>query len=201
MIYPSQAQTLSGLVAARYWTVLLRIKIWLLGGRCGKRLRCSGPVSLRIHRNGSLVIGSNVTINASFLANPVGSGCGASIWVGPGAVLLIGDDVGMSHMEIVCTHSIEIGQGTKIGGGVRIYDSDFHSLDYRRRQQVPDTGVVRKPINIGKNVFIGAYAMILKGVQIGDASVVGASSLVSRDVPAAEIWAGNPCVHLKKLDM
>ena len=56
----------------------------------------------------------------------------------------------------------------------------------------PNLQLITKPITIGKNSFIGARAMILPGVIIGDQAIVGAMSVVSRDVPDHQIVAGNP---------
>jgi putative colanic acid biosynthesis acetyltransferase WcaF len=56
----------------------------------------------------------------------------------------------------------------------------------------PSLQLITKPITIGKNSFIGARAMILPGVSIGDQAIVGAMSVVSKDVPDHQIVAGNP---------
>ena len=53
---------------------------------------------------------------------------------------------------------------------------------------------------IGNDVFIGTNSLILKGVEIGDRSIIGAGSVVTKSVPASEIWAGNPAVFLRKID-
>jgi acetyltransferase-like isoleucine patch superfamily enzyme len=76
--------------------------------------------------------------------------------------------------------SISIGKRCLVGPMVQIYDSDFHALDPARR--ATDTPR-RAPVSIGDDVFIGASAIILKGVTVGAGSVVGAGAIVSRDVP------------------
>ena len=58
--------------------------------------------------------------------------------------------------------------------------------------QDPSLQLITKPITIGKNSFIGARAMILPGVTIGDQAIVGAMSVVSKDIPDHQIVAGNP---------
>ena len=55
------------------------------------------------------------------------------------------------------------------------------------------------PVHIGKNVFIGENVRILKGVHIGDGAVIGNSSLVTKNVPAHTVYAGNPAKFIKKL--
>jgi acetyltransferase-like isoleucine patch superfamily enzyme len=86
---------------------------------------------------------------------------------------------------------VEIGEGTIIGGGCMIIDTDFHPrLD--DGSWGSDAKAVSKPIFIGRKCFIGARSIILKGVRIGDGAVVGAGSVVTRDVADGVIVAGNP---------
>lgn len=80
-----------------------------------------------------------------------------------------------------------------------MYDTDFHSLDPLKRATVPDPDVARAPIVIGDDVFIGGHVIILKGVRVGDGAVIGAGSVVTKDVPAREIWAGNPAKYIKTI--
>ena len=94
---------------------------------------------------------------------------------------------------------VTIGNHVKLGGNVRIYDHDYHSLDYLdRRDGAKDQPNCRsKPIVIGDDVFIGTSAIVMKGVTIGDRAIIGAGSVVTKDVPADEIWGGNPARRLK----
>lgn len=62
-----------------------------------------------------------------------------------------------------------------------------------------DTDIKSRPVNIGKNVFVGGHVIILKGVTIGDGAIIGAGSVVTKDVPTNEIWAGNPATFVKKV--
>jgi acetyltransferase-like isoleucine patch superfamily enzyme len=58
-----------------------------------------------------------------------------------------------------------------------------------------------RPIEIGKNVWIGANSVILKGIEIGDGGVVGAGSVVTKSIPANEIWAGNPARKIRERNL
>jgi acetyltransferase-like isoleucine patch superfamily enzyme len=84
---------------------------------------------------------------------------------------------------------------------VRIFDHDFHALDFEaRRSPVNDQrGVKCRPITIGDDVLIGTNVTVLKGVHIGCRAIIGAGSVVTCDVPADEVWAGNPVRFIKKL--
>jgi NDP-sugar pyrophosphorylase family protein len=82
-----------------------------------------------------------------------------------------------------------------IASGAYITDSDWHGIyDRIERNAVP------APIRIGNNVWIGDHALVLKGVTIGDNSIVGAGAVVTRDVPANVVVAGNPARIVKELD-
>lgn len=87
------------------------------------------------------------------------------------------------------------------GGGVKLYDTDFHSISYEERIQKPDPGIKSKPILIKEGAFIGAHSIILKGVTVGRHSVIGAGSVVTKDIPDNEVWAGNPARFIRKLEM
>jgi len=120
--------------------------------------------------------------------------------VGNGAILLQPRDPN-SHIRIGCKNwfsnnvtivamsRIEIGDCCQIGDQVAIYDCDFHEVgpSHRNRSAGPTA-----PVRIGNNVWLGSRVMILKGVTIGDNSVVGAMSLVTRSIPANCIAAGIP---------
>jgi maltose O-acetyltransferase len=83
---------------------------------------------------------------------------------------------------------VRIGSHTLFGPAVQVYTA-LHPMDaaLRRRQEYG------RPVTIGSDVWIGGAAVILPGVQIGDGAVVGAGSVVTRDIPAGMFAAGNPC--------
>lgn len=117
-----------------------------------------------------------------------------------GAEIILGDGTGFSGASIVAFQSIKI--GNRSGGGVNcnIWDSDFHCVDSTKRgidakpQDAPS-----KPIEIGDDVWMGANVTVLKGVKIGDRAIIGAMSLVNKDVEADVIVAGVPARMIKKL--
>jgi acetyltransferase-like isoleucine patch superfamily enzyme len=107
------------------------------------------------------------------------------------AQILIGERVGISGASICASTRIEVGDRTIIGADVLITDSDHHALG-AARLQISNAPIARSPIFIGCDVFVGARAIILKGVRVGDGAVVGAGAVVTKDVPAGAIVAGNP---------
>lgn len=152
-----------------------------------------------ITNNGKIKIGSRVKINSSLSSNPIGGDTKTVLFADKGAKIEIGDFTGMSNCAIVSKVSVTIGSNVRIGGSTKIYDTDFHSLNLELRISKFDNDINSKPIIIEDGVFIGGHSIILKGVTIGERSVIGAGSVVTKNVPSNEIWAGNPAKFIKKL--
>jgi acetyltransferase-like isoleucine patch superfamily enzyme len=115
--------------------------------------------------------------------------------------LLIGDGVFVGHLcEFRIGRRISIGRNCLLAGGVSIADYDGHPLgaDARRAGQPSRADEIR-PVTIGNDVWIGAGAVVLKGVKIGDRAVVGAHAVVTKDVPPDAVVAGNPARVVKDL--
>lgn len=153
-----------------------------------------GWPKINVSRRGKLIIGPGFRSNNREMANPIGRFHACSLIVSGNGKLVIGSNVGMSSSAIVCHNSITIGNNVNLGGGVVIYNTDFHSLDasHRRDSKLDSENTQTAPVLIGDDAFIGGHSTILKGVTIGDGAVIGACSVVTRDVPAFEVWAGNP---------
>lgn len=98
-------------------------------------------------------------------------------------------------VRIQAATEITIGNGVMFAQGAYITDADWHGI-YDRCMPVGGTA----PVKICDNAWIGDHAIVCKGVTIGENSVVGAGSVVARDVPANCIVAGNPAVKIKDLD-
>jgi NDP-sugar pyrophosphorylase family protein len=107
---------------------------------------------------------------------------------------VVGDGTFIGHdCSFVFADSITIGKHCLLAGGVSVRDLDGHPIDARLRREhrpTPCEGI--QPVVIGNDVWIGAGATILKGVTIGDRAIVGAGAVVTSDVPADAIVAGNP---------
>lgn len=112
----------------------------------------------------------------------------------PGAVIEIGDDVGISGACVIAAQSIFIGEQVLMGANVLIVDTDFHTIDpVRRRFNDAPNQIGCAQVRIETNVFIGTRATVLKGVTIGRDSVVAAGAVVvSGTYPDGCVLAGNP---------
>lgn len=161
-----------------------------------------------IHFSPSEVKTDNITIgryfhcNNKFTSNSIGlvQPCLFSIQE-PESKIIIGDNVGISGSTINAATTIIIGDNTIIGSGCLITDTDSHPIRAEHRL-MPDyyRYTNKSSIAIGNNVFIGARCIILKGVTIGDGAVIGAGSVVTRDIPSNAIAAGNPARTIHYLD-
>lgn len=155
--------------------------------------------------NNHIYIGHNFRMNNRLVANQIGYDSPCILVAMDNATITIGEEVGMSQTTIIAMGAdIYIGSNTLFGGGVKIYSSDFHSLDYKHRRDYSINGLDHQnrksaPVTIGHDCFIGAGSIILKGIIIGDLSIVGAGSVVTKSIPSGEIWAGNPARFVKKI--
>lgn len=110
---------------------------------------------------------------------------GSSVIVERDAQLLLGSGFTNNGASIVCFAEISIGHDVAIGPEVYIRDSDSHVIS-------DSSGPATQPITIGDHVWIGARAMVLKGVTINDGAIVAAGAIVTKDVPPETLVAGAP---------
>ncbi len=171
------------------------------GIRFGKNLICDGVTILKIESGADVQIGDDCFFNSGRGINPLASNIKAEIAVRDGAFVKIGNNCGFSSPVINIRKGLTIGNHATVGARVTFLDSDSHSLNYRDRRDAEKDAENRNDaeIVVGDDVLIGVNAMILKGVHIGDRSIIGAGSVVTRDVPADCIAAGNPAKIIKEL--
>jgi galactoside O-acetyltransferase len=127
----------------------------------------------------------------------------------PGSRLEIGARTFVGASRLVCAESISIGDDVLIAWGCTLVDHDSHSLAWKHRlNDVVEWGegrkdwthVARSPIVIADRAWVGFNVIILKGVTIGEEAVVGAGSVVTRDVPSRTVVAGNPARPIRMVD-
>lgn len=138
---------------------------------------------IEIHKNGTLAIpGSAEILNGCFIR----VGENASLSIGEGTYVNTGTRISSSE-------AVTIGARCAIGFDVVIMDNDYHRI-------VTADGVKAavKPILIGDHVWVGARAIILKGVTIGENSVVAAGTVVTQDVPPDSVVGGSPMRVLRE---
>ena len=171
--------------------------LWLLELRM-RGIQFTSPIALvgqpicSRYPGSFISLGSGVTLDSAIRSNRLGgfSPCVVRT-VTPTARIRLGERVGLSNSVIVAGNSIEIGEDTIIGSGVMILDNDFHVMG-TGFSWVSECSTNSKPIKIGRGCFIGSRSMILKGVTLGDRAVIGAGAVVTKDVPAYSMAAGNP---------
>ena len=139
-------------------------------------------------------------IKSSFLSNLIGLYSRTILLTRlPGAVIEIGDNVGISGATIYARSRIVIGSNTNIGGNVKILDNDFHPVDPMERLADNKYAIGTLPVHIGENCFIGCNVLILKGSRIGNNCVVGAGAVVSGSFEDNCVIAGNPAKIIKRV--
>lgn len=127
---------------------------------------------------------------------------GNNVWIEPdfhcefGKNISIGDDVYINFGCIILDCAkVTIGNNTLLGPNIGIYAVN-HLTDAEERI---NGGCYGKPVNIGSRVWLGGDVKILAGVTVGDETIIGAGSIVTKDIPSGVIAAGNPCKVLRKI--
>jgi len=144
-----------------------------------------------------ILIGKDIRIRTSRNSNLIGMNRRTIIAThSKSAEIIIGDHCGFSAVVLGAKESIKIGNDVIVGANVLITDFDWHAINPgERRHGIPESS----PVVIANNVFIGYSSTILKGVTIGENSVIGANSVVTKNIPANVIAAGNPCRVIKAI--
>lgn len=172
----------------------------MTGVSYGRNLILKGVPVIFNQKGAELSIGDECIIKSSFLSNLVGLYSRTIIVTRtPEAQIHIGNHVGMSGTTIYARRNIMIGDGTSIGGNVKIMDNDFHPIEMEARLADDKSKISAKPIIIGNNCFIGCNSLILKGTILGDGCVVGAGAVVCGQFEANSVIAGNPARVVRKL--
>lgn len=155
---------------------------------------------LECRGDSKIIIGNNVVLtgygNTSW-------NCNTWISCRGNGIVQIGDYAGLNGVSITCNGtSISIGKYVHIGGGTRIYDSNFHSLSYEDWRDISkDCALaINAPVVIEDDAFIGTNVIIGKGVTIGARSIIAAGSVVVKSIPADCIAGGNPCKVVKGIN-
>ena len=174
-------------------TLVGKFMLWVMKVDYGKNLKFFGLIHVRCSKQSTVTIGSNTTFRSKSTSNLIGIDRPCIISSHQNGTLKIGNNCGFSGTVIGCFKEIIIEDNVRCGANTLITDSDWHSDD-------PRSGAPR-PIHIETNVWLGVNVSVLKGVHIGENSVIGAGSVVTKNIPANVIAAGNPCRIIKSIDL
>jgi acetyltransferase-like isoleucine patch superfamily enzyme len=143
----------------------------------------NAPCILNMEENSKLILNGDTKV-----------GRGVTIEVQKNAQVEIGKNVLInSNVTIISAESIKIGDYTGIGWNSEIIDTDYHGIINDGQ-----VNVVTAPIEIGNHVFVGRHAAIMKGVKVGDGSIIAAGAIVTKDVPAHCLTGGIPAKIIKE---
>lgn len=189
-----------------FYILYNRLRFKIRGVKYGENMK----IFNRIHfeGDGTVVIGDNFVFRSGDGLNPLSRNIRGMFFVENNAVINIGDNVGISSACIWANNGISIGNNVNVGADCLIIDTDAHPHDYlkRRRSYADEVGysvyksiIPSAPITIGDDVWIGARCQVLKGVHIGNRTIIAAGSVVNKDIPSDVIAGGVPCKVLKNL--
>lgn len=153
---------------------------------------------IRLKENCLLHIGKESMIEANL------------IFERPQAEIIIGDRTYIGNSMIVSSTKVEFGNDILVAWGCSFVDHNSHALQFAQRKddvlqwrkgEKDWSHVECKPIKINDKAWIGFNCIILKGVTVGEGAVVGAGSVVTKDVPPYTVVAGNPAKFIKSIDI
>lgn len=163
--------------------------------RYGKGVRIIGRPIISAYEGSTISIGDRVVLCSDSRYTALGVAKPVIIrTLAVGASIEIANDVGLSGTVICAARSIKIGPNCLVGADVTIVDTDFHPVSPASGRRYAPIPMPQETdgVTIGADVFLGSGAMILKGVSIGQGSMIAARSVVTNDIPPYTIAAGTP---------
>lgn len=158
------------------------------------KIKCSGKLTLGVKENPKSKVETRISLQQNskiYVKNNFRVGFGTDIRVFKNGKLTLGSGYINGFSQVVCAENIEIGDDVAIAREVVIRDTDAHEILDKEHIKV-------KPVKIGNHVWIGAKAMIMKGVTIGDGAIIAAGAIVTKDVPTNCVVAGVPAKVIKE---
>ena len=175
-----------------------RIRFTLLGWVCGiiSGGNCAfvGKTIVRVCRRGEIKLGRGVRFFSKFRLNTIGPATPTVLSTVQGGRIEVGDGSRFSSVFIASAKSVRIGRHVMAGANVKIFDTNFHSIDYEaRRTKVNDRDEFPRSVVIGDDVSIGVGSIITKGSHVGDRCVIAAGAvLCGLKAPSDSVIFGNP---------
>jgi len=186
-------RTLLSLASEAFSLVRLHLQLRRHGVSYGKGLRGNPCI---IINKGKIELGAHVFLNSCPSGEPFRTGLMTYF---PSSRIKIGDNCSLNGTLIYSRKEVIIGDNCLFGPGVIVLDNDSHntSIDPLVRR----TGKIQEsPVVIGNNVWIGMRSIVMKGVNLGENSIIAAGSIVTNDVPSNQLFGGNPAKFIKALE-
>jgi len=175
----------------RVTSYLVLLKMRLHGVTVGSSVKFIGFPMVRREPGSSIIFGDNCRFNSSRNSVRIGQFKPCTFaTISKDAEIVFGSNSGATGVTMAAVTSIRIGNNVMIGSNCTIVDNDFHNPDPAEREM---TTYPSRPVVIRDNVFLGFNCFVLKGVTIGENSVIGANSVVVTNIPPNSIAMGNPC--------
>jgi acetyltransferase-like isoleucine patch superfamily enzyme len=143
------------------------------------------PTIFDTEKGSEIILGRRVFLRGKYCSNVFTTFVNARIE--------IGDDCGFNGAIISAKQEVRLGKKVLLAWGVSILDSDMHDLSNTRKERT-------RPVEVGDYVLMGNYVSVLPGVKIGSHCVIGANSVVTRDIPGHSIAAGAPAKVIGEVD-
>lgn len=191
--FPHMMECLRRIAIKRWDTFLVRLAARWWGVNLGSGSVFNGLVQFHRHPGSRITIDANCQFNSSHVSNLIGVNhpCMLSTLM-EGAEIHIGPNCGFSGTFIGCASKIVLGENVRCGANTLITDTDWHMDD-------PRTGP-NEPVIIANNVWLGFNVIVLKGVTIGENSMIAAGSIVTSSLPANVVAGGVPAKVLKQIN-
>ena len=179
----------------------IKNKLEIVGKLRKNKIKISGNNNILYIGKNSLLRDSNIFIKGNNNIIYIGDDCVVNntsiILDNEGSEIRIGNKTSIAKVQIVSLepYKIEIGENCMLSYDIEIRNTDSHKIYDKNTNERINEG---SSINIGNHVWLGMRAIILKGVTIGDNSIVAAGSIVTKDVKANTIVSGNPAKQIKE---
>lgn len=182
------------------WSIWSHCKLRMLGVSVGRNVKVFRPPIVFRNLKASIEIGDRVKLYSSVYENKI-CGCTALVLAAdaPGAVIIVGNDTGISCSTLYAAKSIQIGKYVNIGAGCKIFDTDFHPINIESRRKHALSEIASEPIVIEDDVWLGGGVTVLKGVRIGRGAIIAAGAVVTSDIPPFTLAAGVPARVIRQL--
>jgi acetyltransferase-like isoleucine patch superfamily enzyme len=150
-----------------------------------------------IMNHGRIELGDRVSLNSYPDGELVRTGLMAYF---PSSIIKIGNDTTLNGALVYARMEVTIGNDCGLSPGVVIMDNNSHSTSIDPIIRWKTGEIKESPVIIGDNVWLGMRSIVMKGVSIGDNSIIAANSVVTRDVPSNQLFGGIPARFIKQLE-